>query len=176
MQNEIDHSRAKPVATRAAMLGYLDLLIARKSKNHRCTWRCQPMDGHKGECNAVFADMVVDVRALREVQYWRLFPYGYWTETDGSLVIFDRNYCPLLRLHVERGLEVPHPLERIQFCATGYYYGDGCAPYIDPDTLPLILCLADAYGLGPELDYRWKLSDHGRTPMEIWCPKWQPNE
>lgn len=109
---------------------------------------------------------------LSEVFWWRLLPYGIWVLLD-CVVIFDRNYCPILRLQTGKPPELVHPLEWIQRIEEQrYFYEDAVNPYQDPETAPEILTIADFCELEAEIDYRWKLSNHGRLDHKVWGKKW----
>jgi hypothetical protein len=45
-------------------------------------------------------------RGLHRVYRWSFFPYGWWTEAGGSVVIFDRRYHPLCRKRSDASIEV----------------------------------------------------------------------
>lgn len=47
-----------------------------------------------------------DARGLHRVYRWFAFPAGWWTEADGSLVIFDRRYHPLCRKRPDGSVEI----------------------------------------------------------------------
>ena len=40
-----------------------------------------------------------------ELRYWRILPYGLWRTHSGDRVIFDREYCPLVRITPARTRE-----------------------------------------------------------------------
>lgn len=114
-----------------------------------------------------------DYHLLWAVHWWRILPYGYWVERDGAFVLFDRNYCPIVRLRLgERPAIVP-PLERIRWVEQCWFYEDGTAPYVRWATLPIILFIAYLSGLEKEIEYRWALSDYGRIPYKVWAKKWK---
>ncbi len=64
----------------------------------------------------------------------------------------------------------PAPVKNIRDIGV---YEDATAPYLDPQTVPTILFLADDCGLGDEIDYRWALSNHGRIPQKVWAKRWK---
>ncbi len=114
-----------------------------------------------------------DYRLLRFVRWWRLLPYGFWIERDGAYVLFDRNYCPIVRIRRYGRLEIVPPFERIRWVKHRWFYEDVTAPYLDPQTAPTIVLLADDCGLGDEYDYRCALSDFGRCGYKAYAKDWR---
>ena len=55
-------------------------------------------------------------------------PYGYWTEHDGSRVIFSRDYKPMWRLR-GRSIERVEPWLRISFVEQTHRWPRGQAPW-----------------------------------------------
>lgn len=116
-----------------------------------------------------------EYRCLGEVFWWRLLPYGLWTEGDGSVVLFDRNYCPIIRVQMAGGVTSVHPLEHIKFVDERWFYEDATAPYLDPETAPNIVGIAAVRTTAEEIEYRFHLSHLGYVEHDIWGTKWQLN-
>jgi hypothetical protein len=115
-----------------------------------------------------------DYRLLRFVCWWRLLPYGFWIERDGAYVLFDRDYCPIVRIRRYGHPKIVPPFERIDKIATRWFYDDVTAPYLDPQTAPTIVLLAADCGLEREIEYRWSLTDRGRAPYKTLAKRWKP--
>lgn len=60
-------------------------------------------------------------------------PYGFWTEADGSQVIFSRDYKPMWRIHPDRPVERVEPWLWIQQIRQTYLWSEGEEPWDDPD-------------------------------------------
>jgi hypothetical protein len=46
------------------------------------------------------------LRGMQQERRWAPFPYGWWTEADGSFVIFDRGYRLICRKHTSGWVEI----------------------------------------------------------------------
>ena len=114
-----------------------------------------------------------DYRLLRYVCWWRLLPYGFWIERDGAYVLFDRDYCPIVRIRRYGHPKIVPPFERIDKIATRWFYDDVTAPYLDPPTAPTIVLLAEDCDLGDEYDYRCALSNFGRCGYKAYAKDWR---
>lgn len=74
--------------------------------------------------------IVHNARSLHRVYRWFAFPAGWWTEADGSHVIFDRRYHPLCRKRPDGSVEVlpmtdfNHP-QQIKFKSQHRLYSGG---------------------------------------------------
>jgi hypothetical protein len=84
------------------------------------------------------------------------------------MAIFDRCYNRLARLRLDRPPAVLNPRAPITPIELRFFYEDATAPYIDPETLPLIQHVAKVCGLGDEHDLRWASSGFGRIPHWAW--------
>ena len=107
-----------------------------------------------------------------ELHYWRILPYGIWTTKSDDLVVFDREYCPLLKVSPSGVRGLASPLERIEVGAVRHLYEEATSPIFRFDTLPKIAFLAAGLGLQHEIEYRWQLSDYGRKDHRDWGQKW----
>jgi len=83
---------------------------------------------------------------------WPLLPYGRWIEEAGSIVVFDREYCPILRIHPFRPPEILDPYERIAWVDQRWFYDQFNAPLFDPDILNRVEVLL--YALHAEFEIR----------------------
>jgi len=118
-------------------------------------------------------DVLRYLHTLAEIP-WRLaYPYGCWIEKDDAVVVFDRNYFPIVRLSFDAPPEIVDPLERVDFGEQRWFYEDATAPYRDPRTLTVIFLLADLFGINEEIESRQKLSDYGRVDDEVWGEHWK---
>ncbi len=115
-----------------------------------------------------------DYRLLRFVCWWRLLPYGFWIERDGAYVLFDRDYCPIVRIRRYGRPEIVPPFERIRWVKQRWFYDDTTAPYLDPQTAPTIVLLAADCVSEQEIEYRWSLTDRGRAPYKTLAERWKP--
>jgi hypothetical protein len=55
------------------------------------------------------------LRGMQRERRWALFPYGWWTEADGSFVIFDRGYRLICRKRPNGAVEI------LPFACTGNF-------------------------------------------------------
>lgn len=92
---------------------------------------------------------------------WRLFPYGAWKEASGDIVVFDRNYCPIVRLSDDKPFKIVQPQERIIWVEQRWFYEDAVSPPMDPDTEKLIGFIATHLGILGEIAIRVILTDYG---------------
>jgi hypothetical protein len=60
-------------------------------------------------------------------------PYGFWTEADGSDVVFSRDYKPMWRIRPDRSVERVEPWLWIQQVRQTYLWKVGGEPWNDPD-------------------------------------------
>jgi hypothetical protein len=58
---------------------------------------------------------------------FRRWPYGQYELADGSRVVFDRQYKPLVRLN-DQGVAPCDPAERIEFIEQTWFYQDRMSP------------------------------------------------
>lgn len=54
-------------------------------------------------------------RKLARLASWRIFPYGWWVEHDGAVVVFDRRYRPICRRLLNGSVEIVSPETWITF-------------------------------------------------------------
>lgn len=75
-------------------------------------------------------------------RFW--MPYGKWIETDGSEVLFSRDYFPLWRIQPQKSPERIHPNERIHYEKQEWFWQEGDEPWNSVETYELcIKLLAD---------------------------------
>lgn len=56
------------------------------------------------------------------LRFWA--PYGYWTEQDGSKVIFSRDYCPLWRIEDGKAPVRDDPHRLVRFTSQKWFFSD----------------------------------------------------
>ncbi len=90
----------------------------------------------------------------------RRLPYGKWLEPSGCVVIFDRDYCPLVRMHPDRTFEPVQSDEFITFVRQEWFYSD---KHTHAERLERTGRLIERFELMPEIIRRWKLPDVPRV-------------
>ncbi len=100
-------------------------------------------------------------RGLHRVYRWVFFPAGWWTEADGSFVIFDRRYHPLCRKLSDGSIQVltlkdfNNPL-RIKFRSQHHLYSGGSDHVCeDEKTQQLVLRVTQRLGIQDEVARRY---------------------
>jgi hypothetical protein len=94
---------------------------------------------------------------------WRIFPYGWWDEGDGRVVIFDRKYRPICRRYPDRRVEIVASNQEIKFVGQTWLYGtDGSHPCDDRRARERVLGVVRRLGLVDELRHRRRLESRGR--------------
>lgn len=124
----------------------------------------------------IFQDFQPIAQFLAQKNYWRLLPWGFLEDSEGAVVIFDRYKSPILKISVSGDRSLLHPRQNFDLTASktlGFYYEDGTAPYMKPNTLPEILFLTDGLGVEGEIEYRWRLSKYGLRDPREWGMKWR---
>lgn len=89
-----------------------------------------------GSSSGVVADFeyVTPRAALPLFLPMRLYmPYGFWTEADGSEVVFSRDYKPMWRVRPDRSVERVEPWLWIQHVRQTHLWKVGGQPWTDPD-------------------------------------------
>ncbi|MGM4915887.1 hypothetical protein [Tardiphaga sp. 813_E8_N1_3] len=103
-----------------------------------------------------------NARGLHRVRRWVFFPYGWWEEADGSLVIFDRRSHPLCRKRLDGSIEVLPMLNfnmplSIKFKAQHFLYSGGrdhaCE---DEKTQQRLLRIVQRLGIENEVSSRYE--------------------
>ncbi len=103
---------------------------------------------------------------------WRLLPYIFGVEADGSIVFFDRSFCPIVRIDADDKRQIWHPL-LIRRCVEWHFlYLPRERPQDTHETLVLVLGLVQAHGVEAEIIRRWHLSAEGRLPPHLWGQNW----
>ena len=103
---------------------------------------------------------------------WRLLPYIFGVETDGSIVFFDRNFCPIARIDADGKRQIRHPLLIGRGVEWHFLYLPHERPQDTHETLTLVLGLVRAHGVEAEIIRRWRLSEEGRLPPHVWGESW----
>jgi hypothetical protein len=57
------------------------------------------------------------------IRFW--LPYGFWTEKDGSKVLFSRDYCPLWRIQEDQAPIRDDPDRAVNFVAQSWFFDEG---------------------------------------------------
>lgn len=84
---------------------------------------------------------------------WRLFPFGFWTEDDGSYVIFDMDRRPICRKKPDGTVEVLRATASIDPVAERQLYGDE-GPSEKLTYTKQCLELVERLGICEEIEYR----------------------
>lgn len=106
---------------------------------------------------------VAFIRGIRKQVIWWLCPYGEWTEHDGSRVIFDRKYRPIVRARPDGSTTIVPSDEFIEFVSERFLHGGfGCSP--DRVTRKIVTEIIERYDLTPELRRRLELLKRGELP------------
>lgn len=85
------------------------------------------------------------------------FPYGFYIETDGSRVVFNRNHQPIARQRPSGEVEIVKPGTWIKYVSKSWIYDDGAhAPSLRPRTHAKILDVVDQLGIGGEIVRRFR--------------------
>jgi len=109
-----------------------------------------------------------------EYNLWRLYPYGLLVEVNDTILIFDRNYCPIVRISFEDPPDIVPPLEPINsFKEERYFYEDANSVFNDPDTFGRIFQLAAIFRIKDEISYRMELANDTFIHQKVWGPKWE---
>lgn len=100
-------------------------------------------------------------RRLHRTRRWLFFPYGYWTEGDGSFVIFDRRYHPLARKRRDGSVEILHMLDLdraplIKFKKQHLLYGSIDHPCDTGETQRRLIGVVQRLGLEQEVHHRYE--------------------
>lgn len=101
-------------------------------------------------------------RRLHRVRRWVFFPYGYWTEPDGSFVIFDRRYHPLARKRPDGSVQIlpMADLDRapqIKFKKQHFLYGSIDHPCDNEEMQQRLIRVVQRLGLEEEIHRRYEL-------------------
>lgn len=62
-------------------------------------------------------------RLFVPLRFW--MPYGFWTEADGTKVLFSRDYCPLWRVQEGRAPVRDDPDRDVKFVKQEWYFDEG---------------------------------------------------
>jgi hypothetical protein len=89
-------------------------------------------------------------------------------------VLYDRDYCPIVRIRETRKLEIVPPLEWIRSDLERRFYDDATAPNRNTETLRGILILAERCTLEREIQHRNMLSGFCRGSYKEYASKWVP--
>lgn len=118
---------------------------------------------HVCDLHLVADDTLTLLRSFKKKTQWGLCPYGCWTEADGSGVIFDRCYRPIIRVRRGGKTEIVAPDEFIRFRKQRWFH-HGFGPTPDAATHAVVTQIVATYNLGPELRRRSALLRRGLLP------------
>lgn len=107
-----------------------------------------------------------EVEALEWVRHtasWVEFPYGWWTEADGSHVMFDEWHRPICRKKLDGTIEIVRATAKIEYIAERLLYGDE-GPGGSFTATKRCLDLVDRLGLREEIEYRIAISKSRGLP------------
>ena len=103
------------------------------------------------------------LQGFKKQAMWALCPYGCWTESDGSGVIFDRCYRPICRVRPGGKVEIVPPDEFIRYKKQRWFHrGFGISPCAA--TRKIVAAIIAKYGLAAELRRRRDLLKHVALP------------
>ncbi len=99
-------------------------------------------------------------RRLHRTRRWVFFPKGYWTERDGSFVIFDGRYHPLARKRPDGSVQILPMLDldrapRIKFKKEQFLYGGLDHPCDTEETQQRLIRVVQRLGLEEEIHHRY---------------------
>lgn len=104
---------------------------------------------------------------------WRRAPYGYWAESGGGYVIFDKDYHPIARKKADGSVEIVAPDTWIDFQDEHWFYGEpGTLPQDNSEVADRIRELIKRLGIRDEIVRRMKL---GKLPRAT-PPRWLRRE
>ncbi|RWQ70763.1 MAG: hypothetical protein EOS85_26680 [Mesorhizobium sp.] len=97
--------------------------------------------------------------ALQRTARWNLWPAGYWTEPDGSFVIFDRKYRPLCRKRPDGSIEILPSDAWINWIEERRLYETPRFPHPDNsrDTRDMLAGVVERLGIADEIKRRRKI-------------------
>lgn len=103
-------------------------------------------------------------RRLHRVRRWVFFPYGYWTEPNGSFVIFDRRCHPLARKRLDGSVQILPMIDldrapQIKFKRQHFLYGSFDHPCDTEETQQRLIGVVQRLGLEEEVYRRYDALD-----------------
>ncbi len=76
-------------------------------------------------------------------------PYGRYLTRDGSSVLFNRDYEPLVRMDSNGGRELCNPEEWVEnLIGQEYFYQDDCTPCLAPRRVPRLAEILNGASIG----------------------------
>lgn len=99
-------------------------------------------------------------RRLHRTRRWIFFPFGYWTEADGSFVIFDRRYHPLARKRRDGSVQILPMVDydrapQIRFKKQHFLYGSIDHVCDTEETQQRLIGVVQRLGLEEEIHHRY---------------------
>lgn len=101
---------------------------------------------------------------MRRAMRWRIWPYGWWQEDDGSYVIFDRLYRPICRKRPCGTVEIVRPDQWIAYVDQRYLYTDIRHPDGNTAIAQRLFGIVQRLGIRDELARRRGLDRRRRLP------------
>ncbi|HWA88626.1 MAG TPA: hypothetical protein VG889_01230 [Rhizomicrobium sp.] len=74
-------------------------------------------------------------------------PYGFWTESDGSIVLFSRDYFPLWRIRKGSSQERLNPWLRINFVKEEWFWNDGVVQLDSAELREQLKAVLEKFGI-----------------------------
>jgi hypothetical protein len=102
-----------------------------------------------------------NARGMHRVRRWAFFPYGWFEEADGSLLIFDRLFFSLCRKRPDNTIEALPMVrldwrERVKFKSRHYLYSGGADHACDNEkTQQLLIGIVQRLGIEDEVARRY---------------------
>ncbi len=95
--------------------------------------------------------------------WWWFFPNGFWTEADGSHVLFDEWKRPICRKKPDGSVEILRSNVKTKHISERFLY-DGYNASEKLTTVKHCLELVERLGLREEIEYRLDISEAGGLP------------
>jgi hypothetical protein len=108
------------------------------------------------------------LRQLRHAARWSLLPYGWWTEADGSFVIFDRCYRPIGRKRPHGTIDIVAPDTWIAYMGQFWLYRGLAHPESNEAARDRVLGVVQRLDLADEIARRREQVRETRAPLPRW--------
>jgi hypothetical protein len=108
------------------------------------------------------------LRQLRHAARWSLLPYGWWTDADGSFVIFDGRYRPICRKRPHGSIEIVAPGTWIAYVGQSWLYRGLVHPDNNAAARDRVLGVVQRLDLADEIARRREHVRETRTPLPRW--------
>lgn len=104
------------------------------------------------------------LRILTRMHAWKIWPYGWWTEADGSFVVFDGKYRPMCRKRPNGQVELLPSDMTIDYVDQRYLYTYSTHPENCHETRERLDGVVARLGLGREIERRRMLVKRRQLP------------